>query len=149
MKHRVQITQQCSEYSLMTTPWSLCKIRLLRGQKGTITIANSMQSVYLSKVKASTPSLAQTQARRCLRHSLVASSTMLTVYCSPCYISVSLCFSLLTSRSLLWSLLHCFPNLGVIWFRSPVRRSGLRTVVREQLFAGQSRTIIRGTVNRN
>ena len=36
-----------------------------------------MQSVYLSKVKASTPSLAQTQARRCLRHSLVASSTLL------------------------------------------------------------------------
>jgi len=110
------------------TPWSLCKKRLLRCQKVTVVI---VANTYCSsptwqmgwKLKQmlkcfKLPSLVQTQARRHLRHSLVPASSM-TVCCSPCYTSITHCFSSLTSSQ------HpciVFPILQSIGFRSELLR---------------------------
>ena len=66
---------------------------------------------------------AQTQGRRHLRHSSIASS--IAFCCSPCHASVRRCFSSLTSQISLWLLLlHCFldrtVNIIQIWTRRSV-----------------------------
>ena len=56
-----------------------------------------------------------------LCHLLLRASSM-TVCCSPCYTSIIHCFSSLTSRILLWAVLHCLSDFTVSRFRPELLR---------------------------
>jgi len=118
INHRMQRTQERSEYDLMTcNKWvHYCQKVPVVFVTNTYCSPPTWQIVQKLKQVLKRSYLVQTQARRRLRHLLVHASSM-TVCCSSFYTSIIHCFNWQTSLILVWALLHCFPDFIVMGFR--------------------------------